>query len=159
MLRRFLLAALVLLSSVAFSATAACLTTLPSNRPFAPRPPYPADPPEGEFWYGTDALWTLLPTNGVWQGSDKQAGYVYNTKLVFWRRGFSWRIEYPAKLTLNAERVDGDAEPFTIDHASSVKLANTQGMMIGVAVPTAGCWEFAVRYHGDSLAFTIWVER
>src|ERR1700722_5720525 len=40
-----------------------CSVTKPANQPFAPPPPYPAKPSGGQFWFGTDRLWTALPEN------------------------------------------------------------------------------------------------
>jgi hypothetical protein len=70
-----------------------CLTTLASSPIFAPPAPYDSvHASDNMFWYGTDALWTLLGSDGVWHlnnNVDKHNGYV--TKLVFWRKGFDWR--------------------------------------------------------------------
>src|SRR5580704_11540475 len=45
-----------------------CSVTKPANQPFAPPPPYPAKPSGGQFWFGTDRLWTALPETGAWIG-------------------------------------------------------------------------------------------
>src|SRR5690242_3754865 len=43
-----------------------CSVTKPADRPFVPPAPYPAKPSRGQFWFGTDGLWTSLPVIGTW---------------------------------------------------------------------------------------------
>jgi len=45
-----------------------CPVTKPATQPFVPPPPYPAKPSGGQFWFGTDRLWTALPKTGAWIG-------------------------------------------------------------------------------------------
>jgi len=41
-----------------------CPVTQPPDPPYTPPPPYSA-PEEGAFWYGSEALWTMLPLDGT----------------------------------------------------------------------------------------------
>jgi hypothetical protein len=64
--------------------SAQCLTTLTPNPVFVPPAPYPSSAPEGQFWYGSDALWTLLGVDSSWHMRDNVLnGKGYRTKLVF----------------------------------------------------------------------------
>jgi hypothetical protein len=51
------------------SRPANCRVTLPSDGRFTPPQPYPTEP-DGKgvfsFWFGTENLWTVLPTDGKW---------------------------------------------------------------------------------------------
>ena len=162
MSHRFLLIMAVLLSpGFALSKTAACLTTLPSSPPFVPPAPYDALSLSVErFWYGTDALWTKLVADGVWHltnNADKHNGYV--DKLIFWTKGFDWRKEHEPELIVTAQRVDGEAPSVAVAHANAVFVSgNTPAMMIGIRIPTAGCWEVTGYYGGHRLIFTVSVQ-
>jgi hypothetical protein len=135
--------------------SAQCLTTLAPNPVFVPPAPYPSSAPDGQFWYGTDALWTLLGVDGKWD----MRGNVYTTKLVFWRRGFDARKEPEPKLIVTGKRLDGDAASVAVSHANAVFVTgNTPAMMTGIDIPTAGCWELTGHYKGHTLTFIVSVE-
>jgi hypothetical protein len=142
-------------------ASAECLTTLASSPIFVPPAPYDAvHASDNRYWYGTDALWTLLGEDGVWHiqnNADKHNGYV--TKLVFWRKGFDWRKEPDPALIVTARRIDGDSPSVAVAHANAVFVtSNTPAMMTGIRIPTAGCWEVTGHYGGDTLSFIVSVE-
>src|SRR5436309_7675822 len=47
--------------------------TCPVTKPyqaslFVPPSPYPAKASAGDFWFGSDRLWTALAVNGTWRG-------------------------------------------------------------------------------------------
>lgn len=140
--------------------SAQCLNTLAPNPPFIPPAPYPSSAPDGQFWYGTYALWTLLGVDGTWHMRDNVLnGKGYRTKLVFWRRGFDWRKEAEPKLIIAAKRLDGDAPSVAVAHANAVFVTgNTPAMMTLIDIPTAGCWELTGHYHGHTLTFIASVE-
>ena len=142
-------------------AKAECLTTLPSSPMFAPPAPYDSvHPSNNMFWYGTDALWTQLGSDGVWHiknNADEHNGYV--TKLVFWRKGFDWRKEPEPALIVTARRMDGDSPSVAVAHANAVFVtSNTPAMMTGIRIPTTGCWEVTGHYGGHTLSFIVSVE-
>jgi hypothetical protein len=132
--------------------SAQCLTTLIPNPPFVPPAPYWSSAPDGGFWYGTDALWTLLADDGKWH----MQGNVYTTKLVFWRRRFDSRKEPEPKLILTGKRLDGDAPSIAVAHANAVFVTgNTPAMMTGIDIPSAGCRELTAHYNGHTLTFIV----
>jgi len=48
---------------------ATCAVTQPQDPVFVPPAPYLSNGPSGgEFWYGSDSLWTALPVSGSWWG-------------------------------------------------------------------------------------------
>jgi len=139
----------------------ACLTTLPPNPPFAPPAPYDSvQLSDNMFWYGTDAFWTQLSVEGVWHtkgNSNKRGGY--DTKLIFWKRGFDWRKELEPELIVTARRLDHDSPSVAVAHANAVFITgNTPAMMTGISIPTAGCWEVVGQYRGHTLTFIVSVE-
>jgi hypothetical protein len=147
-----------------FSGTLAsgqCLTTLTPNPQFVPPAPYPSTPPNSRFWYGSDELWTALEIGGKWQAyANGENGWVFQNKLVFWRRGFDWRKEPEPKLILTGKRLDGDAPTVAVAHANAVFLPSHEnaGMMTLISIPTTGCWEITAHYQGHDLSFVVSVE-
>ena len=144
---------------------AQCLTTLPPDPPFVPPIRYPAGSlASGTFWYGTDALWTTLSFDGKRKPGNYGEGTAYTTKLVFWTRDFDWRKELEPKLIITGKRLDGDAPSIAIAHANTVFVPGNRpgmmppGMMTGIDIPTAGCWEITAHYRRHTLTFIVSVE-
>jgi len=90
-----------------------CPVTKPATQPFVPRPPYPPKPSGGQFWFGTDRLWTALPNTGAWIGLGHYTSSdpTFRQKLVFWRQGFDPHAATEAKLTVSGRRTDSLAPP------------------------------------------------
>ena len=115
-------------------------------------------------WYGTDALWTALDADGKWKMGNYGKGIAYRTKLVFWGQGFDWRTEPEPKLIITGKRLDGNAPSIALAHANAVFVPGDRpdlmppGMMTGLDVPTAGCWELTAHYRGHTLTFVVSVE-
>ncbi len=153
MIRRLILAGIAL----AWPGVASnCPVTAPPNPPFvapAPHTPIPSDP--REFWYGTDELWTVLRTNGLWHALPHNA-QGYRQKIFLWSKEYNWRTEPQPDLRISGRRLDGDAPRFVREkgtHALSVD--GTPAMLAGIDVPTTGCWEITSSYRGNELKFVV----
>jgi hypothetical protein len=134
-----------------------CATTLEPHPQFVPPSPYQQDAPSGQFWYGSDSLWTLLDIPGIWH-LHRDGGY--GTKLVYWRRGFDWRKEIDPELTVVATRLDRQTPPVRSDPAHAVFVTGPMpaAMMTGIDIPSAGCWELTAQHRGHKLSFIVSVE-
>ncbi len=133
------------------------VTVQPTPAFFAP-PPYPQSAPGfGSFWYGNDALWTILGDDGAWPALPRNAEG-FRQKVFWWSRGFDGRSEARPNLTVVGRRLDG-LESFTAGPATNARHDDFGGWTIltGVDVPTAGCWELTGRYRGHSLSFVVWI--
>jgi hypothetical protein len=54
--------------------------------------------------------------------------------------------------------LDASAPPLHASKATNAFAHDIQSaMLVGVDVPTAGCWEITGRYGGHELSFTVWV--
>ncbi len=137
---------------------ATCPVTKPPDSPFVPPPPYsPGSPFAGEFWYGTEGLWTLLPADGTWRQLPHNPGG-YTQKVFWWRKGYSWTAEPEPQLSVTGRRLDAPAPPLQASKATNAFAQDIQSaMLVGVDVPTLGCWEITGRYRGQELSFTVWV--
>src|SRR5215471_18394318 len=82
-----------------------CPVTKPAMQPFVPPAPYHAKPSRGQFWFGTDRLWTDLPETGAWIGLGHYTPNdpTFRQKLAFWRQGFDAHAATEAKLTVTGE--------------------------------------------------------
>ncbi len=123
-----------------------CPVTLPTTPRFAPRGA-PVDPGvgDGDFWYGTDDLYTGLPLDGVWATTRQ--------KVFWWSTAYSVNAEPEPALQVTGKRLDGDAPPATVDPPTN----GAGGMLAGVTFSTPGCWQVTGAYKGHSLSFVVWV--
>jgi hypothetical protein len=135
-----------------------CPMTRPPNPPFSPPAPYhPYAPSPGEFWYGTDALWTAVPANGVWSDLPHNPEG-YTQKVFWWRKGYSWTAEPEPQLTVTGRRLDAQAPPLNVSRATNAFAEDIQSaMLVGVDFPTLGCWEISGRYADAELSFVVQV--
>lgn len=137
------------------SPPANCRVTLPSDGVYEPpstdfRPPRPGP---GQFYFGTDKLWTVLPADGTWRGPypGGSRDFVYDDKLQ-WYRAFS---EKGGPLTIKGKRMDGPAPSFM--ETNEYFEYNPGGIIGGISIPAYGCWEIKGHYSDQEVTFTIWV--
>ncbi len=131
------------------SSLESCPVTQPPENRFIPSKPYPEYPYPGEFWYGSDDLWTALPDNHTWPMGQK---------VFFWRYDYYWLDETEPELTVSAQRLDGEAPPATVFRATNGYNPETESFMLsGIEFPTSGCWEITGQYGEVSLTFVVWV--
>jgi hypothetical protein len=137
-----------------------CPVTKASDRPFIPPWPYPKTPYAGGSWFGTDRLWIAPPTDGTWKGLGHYtpSDPTFRQKMGWWRQGYDWRTEPKPKLRVTGRRLDAPAPPLTAE-VSSVSGSKPAGMymMVGLNLPTLGCWEITGHYEDDEMSFVVWV--
>ncbi|WP_374687974.1 hypothetical protein [Promineifilum sp.] len=134
-----------------------CPITQPQDPPFVPPAPYAPEAPYGEFWYGTNELWTMLYPDGHWHGLPSNE-HGYGQKVLWWREGYDMTTEQQPQITVSGRRLDGDAPTFEQTGGTNGYHADVgQFMLTGVAVPTAGCWEIIGHYRDATLTFVVWV--
>ncbi|HEX5502145.1 MAG TPA: hypothetical protein VFW96_05955 [Thermomicrobiales bacterium] len=88
----------------------------------------------GQFWYGDDALWVVLPADGV----------LWSTKFGWWRTAHG-------QLSITGRRLDGPAPPLDAEIPSGYGDAGFQ--VSGLEFPTPGCWAVAGSVAGRELRF------
>ena len=137
-----------------------CPITKPPAHPFIPPSPYPAKTDPGSFWFGTEKLWTDLRTGGTWRGLPhyRRTDSSFRQKLFWWRQGYDWHTENPPKLTVTGRRLDSPAPPLASEHANAGWGDRDHPfMVVGIDLPTLGCWEITGHYKDEELSFVIWV--
>jgi hypothetical protein len=134
-----------------------CPVTQAPEPAFTPPAPYPPTPPGDYAWYGTNRLWTALPQDGVWSALPKSDDG-YGQKVLWWREGYSWRDEPEPALTVSGRRLDAAGDTLYVSRATNAYAEDIQSaMLVGVDIPSLGCWQISGRYAGTELSFVVWV--
>lgn len=134
-----------------------CPLTVPQDPLFTPPSPYSALGFEGEFWYGSNSLWTAVPKNGVWFGLPHNPEG-YTQKVFWWCEGYIWTEELEPALTISGERLDAAAPPLNASKATNAYASDIgSAMLVGVDFPTPGCWKVTGQYKTSELSFVVWV--
>jgi hypothetical protein len=145
---------------VAEGATASCSVTRAPSPAFVPPAPYLPEPPAeraGYFWYGTPSLWTMLRGDGTWSDLPGHAGG-YTQKIFWWREGYRASDEPQPALAISGRRLDGASEALVASRATNASGAFGEAMLVGVTLPSAGCWQITGSYSGQELTFVVLVE-
>jgi hypothetical protein len=139
------------------SPPANCRVTLPSDGVYEPPSTdfRPSRTP-GQFYFGNDMLWTVLPVDGTWRGPypDGSRDFVYDEKLPWYRtRAASSPKGVP--LTIKGKRLDGPAPSFI--ETNEPFDYNPGGIVGGISIPAYGCWQITGHYDDQEVRFTVWV--
>jgi hypothetical protein len=139
-------------SALTFPAMAAeakdgCPVTAQPNPPFVPPAPYWPTAPQGKFWYGSNALWTWLRVESTWPKGGE--------KLFLWQQGFEVRAEPKPDILVIARRLDIEVPLVISRGGTNAIIRDVAGMLTGVAIPTAGCWEINAHHAGHDLSFVV----
>jgi len=142
---------------VSKSPPASCPVTTPQNPTFVPPAPYDSLGFDGEFWYGSNSLWTAIRQNGTWEAlPHNPEGYAQ--KVFWWRDGYVWNEEPEPNLIVTSERLDASAPPLIASKATNAYASDIgSAMLVGVDLPTLGCWQITGRYGEAELSFVVWV--
>jgi len=136
-----------------------CPVTNPLEYPFVPPPPYPS---ARRFSIGTPKLWTNTTADGIWSGLPHYTpdDPRFRQKLFWWSEGYDFRTENPPHLTVTGERLDVPDSFITTDenvHAGWTNDRDHAFMVVGIFIPTVGCWKIKGRYNGAELSYVVWV--
>lgn len=142
---------------------ASCPVTVPPAIPFTPPSPYPSDVGETSFWLGTGKLWVDRPKSGVWDGwRPHEPGREHRVdpltvKTFWWSADYDPIKEENAELKVTGRRLDGNAPPLVTSETTNAFPTPATAMLVGVYVPTPGCWEITGEYKDQKLSFVVWV--
>lgn len=96
--------------------------------------------------------------NGVWDKLPYNASSGYTQKIVWWHDGYSWNEEPEPNLIVTGERLDAKSPPLNASNANGAYASDIgSAMMVGVDIPTAGCWKITGKYNDAELSFVVWV--
>jgi hypothetical protein len=142
---------------------ASCPVTVPPAKPFTPAPQYQLDNNEKAFWFGTEKLWAGLRKSGTWEWSPHKPGHERDvqplTEKTFWGSvHFNWAKEWRPKLKVTGRRLDKSAPPLLTLPTTNAFPGPAAAMLVGVYVPTPGCWQITGEYWGQKLSYVVWVK-
>ena len=165
-LRLVLLVSLLALTASAqqpFSPPASCPVTGPPEPRFVPPSPFDSGEGERSFLLGTEKLWVGLRKSGVWYWAPHKRGHEIEvqplTEKTFWASvDFKWDKEWRPKLKVTGRRLDGPAPPLLTLPTTNAFPGPAAAMLVGVYVPTPGCWEITGEYRDQKLSFIVWLE-
>jgi hypothetical protein len=130
---------------------------VPQDPPFVPPSPYDSLGFEGEFWYGSNSLWTAVHQDGIWASLPLNPEG-YTQKLFWWREGYVWTEEPEPALTITAERLDAPGPSFMSSKATNAYASDIgSALLTGVGLPALGCWKITGKYADAELSFVVWV--
>jgi hypothetical protein len=132
-----------------------CPVTVPQDPPFVPPSPYDQLGFEGDFWHGSNLLWTAVPKDGAWRAlPHNPAGYTQ--KVFWWRESYSISEEPEPVLVVTAERLDDRAPLITGSKATNASAGDIgSAMLVGLDFPTLGCWKITGKYGKEELSFVV----
>ena len=135
-----------------------CDPTRPEPVFRAPRPA-PAAPPAyyKSSWYGSAHLWTMLDTKGeTWRHLPQSAAGLAQ-KTFWWSSDWAPRAEPEPAITVTGRRLDGPGS-FSFGPGTNATADFGTAILVGIDVPTTGCWEITGRYRTSTMSFIVSVE-
>lgn len=98
-----------------------------------------------------------METSGTWIGLPyHDRGYVQ--KVFWWSQGYDWRGEPQPPVTVTGTRIDQPAGPMMSDRATNAYAPDIgSAMLVGVNVPSGGCWRITGHLRGTQLSFVVWI--
>lgn len=126
----------------------------PSDRAAAPaRPPvaYAA------AWYGDDSLFTMIDREGE-RWHDLPAGPPgFGQKTFWWSADFDPDREFTPSIGVAGERLDAIGHFVAPGPGSNATADFGSAMLVGIDIPSAGCWRLTATYRDADLSIVVWV--
>ncbi|MEM7118080.1 MAG: hypothetical protein AAF614_36960 [Chloroflexota bacterium] len=135
-----------------------CPSTMPPIPSFVPPDPYPKQPPSGFSWFGGDELWTVVPNDQKWRALPLNPSGGLDQKIVWWHKDYNPQVEPKPPLIVSGRRLDGDSDtpPFVFTEATNgFNPESGNFMLMGITLPSAGCWEIMGQYKDKTLSFVV----
>ncbi len=135
-----------------------CPVTRP-DPPFIAPAPWPASPPAqyGSEWYGSAALWTMLPVDGeVWH--FPRGGHGISEKSFWWTAGYSSAVDTTPGISVTGTRLDGPGSFVTDPPGTNARDDFGEAMLTGIEVPSPGCWRITGHYRDVTLSYVVLIK-
>lgn len=137
---------------------ATCPVTIPPAEGVAPPAGIPETPPDG-VWYGTPELFTALPVEGArWSALPPGADGGVGQKTFWWSDAFVAADEPMPAITVTASRLDREAPEVIESPGTNGNRADVGSfMLVGIELPSTGCWAITADYRGAELSYVVLV--
>jgi hypothetical protein len=138
------------------TSTPRCDVTVPEP-PFIPPDPDLRTPPAdyGTAWYGTADLWTMLDLDGDVWGPWVRADQGLPQKTFWWSVDWVPQDELQPAITVTGQRLDGPGSFRFGDPGTNATADFGTAMLVGIDIPTYGCWRITARYRAASLSYVV----
>ena len=135
-----------------------CDVTRPTD-PLVPPEGYPAEPPAGygAEWYGTPALWTNLDRNGETWAHLPMTPDGLTQKTFWWSTDWVPEADPEPNITVVGTRLDAPGS-FEASPGTNASAGAGTAMLVGVTVPSPGCWRLTGTYLDASLSIVVEVK-
>jgi hypothetical protein len=98
----------------------------------------------------------MLKSDGVWAAlPHRDEGY--SQKVFWWSQDYSIEQEPVPALAVTGRRLDDGASTLIASEATNAQGDFGAAMLVGVVIPTSGCWEITGSYRGNELSFVVQV--
>ncbi len=146
-------------SDAGASAPDRCSVTRPDPA-FVPPAPYPevAPPLYESDWFGSAELWTMIDRDGeVWNHFPRGPDGL-SEKTFWWTTDWAVPSDGPESgITVVGTRLDGPGT-FTSGPGTNAHRDDFgEAMLVGVEIPTPGCWQITATYGDAVLSYVVWV--
>ena len=121
------------------------------------QPPQQGEIPASKAWYGSPILWTYLDRDGeVWEGLPRSESGL--TQKTFWFSTLfgGGHVEPQPEIFVIGDRI-GQPGQFGFGPGTNAGAEFGSAMLVGVDVPTEGCWNVTAHYRGAALNYVVWV--
>jgi hypothetical protein len=138
--------------------TSTCTVTQPDPVFVPPRPFLPVPPAAyASSWYGSAHLWTIIGRGGeVWEGWVAATPPVLPQKTFWWSADWRPGAEPEPAITVVGRRLDGHGS-FTYGPGTNASADFGTAMLVGIDIPSYGCWEITARYRFATLTYVAFV--
>lgn len=132
-----------------------CDVTRPTD-PLVPPDGYPADPPSGfgSAWYGTPALWTDLDRAGETWAHLPMTPDGLTQKTFWWSTDWVPEADPEPNIIVTGTRLDAPGS-FDAGPGTNASAGAGTAMLVGVTVPSPGCWRLTGTYLDASLSIVV----
>ena len=109
-------------------------------------------------WYGTADLWTMLDLQGEVWWALPQGPKGFTQKTFWWSHRFDGQSELEPEISVSGGHLDGAGSSFVAGPPGTNATADFgSSMLVGVEVPTAGCWSIKAVYLDQTLEYVVWL--
>ena len=102
-------------------------------------------------WYGNEAIWIRLPTDGVLPAQPDPAATDHDTDTLYTK--FPWWRVLAGQLLASARSLDGSSGQFEAEVGTVSEYGPTGFVPSILTFDHAGCWEITASLGGQTLSF------
>lgn len=114
-------------------------------------------PTQNHGWFGSNRLYTMVDDVGeIWGGLPASA-IGLTQKTFWWRIGYRPSREPNPPIYVTGKRLDGPGR-LGFGPGTNASADFGSAMLVGIDLPSAGCWALTAHYGMDTLAIVVFVD-